>query len=262
MPKTENEPVKSKRELFAERMKGRYPDIDVNDDEAFFGKISEDYDDYDKKLSGFQEREKAFSDMFTADPRSAAFLMDWKDGEDPVVALVRRFGVEIKDAIDDPERQEAIAEANKEFLARVTKSRELEEEYNKNEEATYEAIEQFKKEKGYSDKEIDAAFTLLQKIHSDILIGKVDPASIEMAIKAINHDADVDEATQAGIVQGKNTKIDEKLRQKKGDGTHATSGKAGGIGPTPPKKSLGALDNFGDGNKNIWERGNEQRRKA
>ena len=40
-----------------------------------------------------------------------------------------------------------------------------------------------------------------------------------MALKAINHDADVAVANQEGLVQGKNTKVEEKLRTKKeGDG--------------------------------------------
>ena len=42
------------------------------------------------------------------------------------------FGTEIKDAIDDPERLEAIAEANKEYVERVAESKKLDEEYQAN----------------------------------------------------------------------------------------------------------------------------------
>ncbi|MBQ3918171.1 MAG: hypothetical protein II695_00720, partial [Oscillospiraceae bacterium] len=97
-----------------ERLQSRYPEMDFSDDEAVFGRIYDDYDDYDKNIAGYQEREKAFEDMFAADPRSASFLQSWRDGGDPTIELVRQFGTDIKDAIDDPVRQEEMAAANKE----------------------------------------------------------------------------------------------------------------------------------------------------
>ena len=109
MAEVENKEVKSKRQSMTERLQSRYPDKDFTDEESFFGQISDDYDDYDKNIAGYKEREKAFSDMFTSDPRSARFLTDWRNGQDPVVGLIRQFGTDIKAAIDDPERQEQIA---------------------------------------------------------------------------------------------------------------------------------------------------------
>ena len=76
MAETDNKQVKTRRETFMDRLRGRNPEKDFTDDEAIFGQISDDYDDYDKQLSGYQEREKAFSDMFTSDPRSARFVTD------------------------------------------------------------------------------------------------------------------------------------------------------------------------------------------
>ena len=43
----DNKEVKSKRDLFSDRMKGKYPDKQFDDDEALFGQINDDYDDYD-----------------------------------------------------------------------------------------------------------------------------------------------------------------------------------------------------------------------
>lgn len=110
MPETEE--VKSKRDATLERLRGKYPEEQFDDDEQLFGRINDDYDQYDKELAGYQEREGKFSDMFTSDPRSARLMMSWKDGDDPAIALIRLYGDDIKDAIDDPEKQEAIAEAN------------------------------------------------------------------------------------------------------------------------------------------------------
>ena len=180
-----------------------------------------------------------------------------------MVTLVRQFGTDIKEAIDDPERLEQIAEANKEYVERVAKEKELEETYQKNLQDSLEYLETFQSENGLSDDEVDDVMEYLVGIVRDGIMGKFTPESIDMARKAINHDVDVEEANLEGEVRGKNAKIDEKLRkQSKGDGLATLDGKNGGGGNARPMPSLGALDNFGENNQTIWERGGEKRRKA
>lgn len=220
MEEIEKQPIKTKRELALERLRGKYPDRDFDDEEVFFGQINDDYDAYDRELAGYKDRERTFSDMFTSDPRSANFIMNWRKGEDPTISLVRQFGTEIKDVIDDPERQEEIAAANKEFVERVAKEKELEELYQKNLTESLTYLETMQREKGVSDEEIDNAMELLVRIVRDGVVGKFTPESIEMAMKAINHDVDVAQAGHEGEVKGRNTKIEEKLRSRNmGDGT-------------------------------------------
>lgn len=227
----DNNQVKSKRDSFMERMKGRYPDKEFADDEAVFGQISDDYDGYDKELTGYKEREKTFSDMFTSDPRSAAMMMKWKNGGDPAVELVRQFGTEIKDAIDDPERQEEMAAANKEFVERVAKEKELEETYQKNLTESLAMVGELQKREGLSDDKVDAAMELLMNIVKDGVVGKFSEQSLMMAMKAMSHDEDVANAGHEGEVRGKNTKINETLRKKeKGDGLAPLNGKNGDSG--------------------------------
>ena len=109
----DNNPVKSMRATTMERMREKYPDRSYDDDEALFGQINDDYDEYDKKIAESQSREKAFSDMFHSNPKSARLMMEWKDGKDPVTSLIRIYGKEeILAAIEDPARLEAIEEAN------------------------------------------------------------------------------------------------------------------------------------------------------
>ena len=85
---------------------------------------------------------------------------------------------------------------------------------------------------------------------------------MELALKAINHDNDVEDATREGEARGANKKIDEKLRKKgKTDTVPAVQGQTGGAAaPAKPSPALGALGNFGNpGPQNIWEAGNEKR---
>lgn len=257
----ENEDVKSKKDLVIEKIKGKRPDGNFDDEEFIYASINEDYDEYDNELAGYREREDAMAKMFGSDPRSAAFLTDWRNGEDPTIGLVRKFGVEIRDILDDPEMQEKIAEANKEYLDRVTENQKLEEEYAKNLEESINTIQTFQEEQGYTDEQVDQAFEWLMQTLHDGVIGKFSPEVIEMALKAQNYDNDVAQAEAEGEVKGRNAKIEEKLRTKgRGDGTAQLDGKNGRVGATSVP-SMGAIDRYGDGMSNIWERGGEKRKK-
>lgn len=235
----ETEPVKSKRDLVRERLAGKYPDRDFEDEDVFFGQINDDFDDDETQLSGYREREKALSDMFMSDPRSAAFITDWRKGEDPAIGLIRRFGTEIKDVIDDPARQEEIAAANKEYVERVANEKHLEEEYQKNLDASLQSIDALQQKNGLTDDDIDRAMAWLQGIITDGIMGKFAPETIEMAMKAINHDGDVDEAAREGELRGRNSKIEERLRSvRKGDGLAQLDGKNGNSAPRRPSNNI------------------------
>lgn len=250
-----NQPIKTNRELAMERMSARHPDKDFSEDEALYGQYVEELAQSDDEIAKYKEREQAFADMFTADPRAAQFMQNWRNGEDPAVGLVRQFGMEIKDAIDDPDMQEAMAEANKEFVERVAKEKEYEEVYKANLAQSLSDLEAIQQEMGLSDEEAENALMFLHTISAEGVMGKFTPANIKMALKAMNHDADVAQAAHEGEVKGRNIKIDEKLRtKKKGDGTVALDGKNGAVAPKRTMPSLGALDKFEDG-ESIWDRG-------
>lgn len=68
-------------------------------------------------------------------------------------------------------------------------------------------------EEGLPDEDIDSAMDFLVGIVRDGIMGKFTRESIEMAIKAIRHDSDVEAAGHEGEVKGRNSKIEEKLRK-------------------------------------------------
>ena len=261
MANTENQPVKGKRDLFLARFKDKYPDKNFEDDEELFGQISDDYDDYDRQIGEYQGREESLNKMFAADPRSASFVASWADGEDPAVGLVRLFGDEIRDALDDPEKLDAIAEANKEYVERVAKNKQLEEEYQDNLQESLKMLEAYQQEHGLTDEQIDNAMEYLGQVVADGIVGKFSVPSLEFALKAINHDGDVEAASYEGEVRGKNAKIEERLRKgSRGDGTAKLDGRNSSVS-APYDTNLGALNNFGDEAQDIWSRGDEKRTK-
>lgn len=255
--------AKSKRDETLARLQQRHPDTPFDDDEAMYGQINDDYDDYDSQIGGYKEREEKLSNMFSSDPRSAYFLTKWRDGGDPVVALIEQFGKDdLIDAINDPERLEEIAAANREYVAKIAKEKELNEQYRQNLQESLPQLEQFRDEHGMSDDDFDQLMDKLLNIVNDALLGKFAPETLEMLYKGENYDADVADADAEGEVRGKNARIEEKLRKSsRGDGVAALDGKNGSVAPRP-RRETGALGKFGEGYKNIWERGGEKRTKV
>lgn len=255
----ENRTVKSRREQFSERLKNKYPERDFEDDEALFGQISDDYDAHDKDLEEYKAREKAMGDLFASDPRSATFLANWRNGGDPAVELVRQYGDDFMEALSDPDKQEALAQASKDFAERVAKEKDFDEQYEKNIGETLDLLSSIQEEQGWDDDQVDAVMEFLVGIMKDGILGKFSRESILMASKALNHDADVDEASVEGEIRGRNAKIEEKLRKgAKTDGTANLGSKNGGGGANRELPNLGALNRY-DNQKSIWERGGEKR---
>lgn len=217
----------SKRDQFGERLKKKYPDREYADDEALFGQINDDYDEYDNQLNGYKENEKKLTDLFRKDPRNAEFLTDMARGKDPWLSVINRLGIDgVTDLINDPGKQEEYAEENKKYVERLAKSKKLDEEYEKNLAQSLETLSKMQQEQGLSDETVDAAYDFIFKIVNDAVLGIISEDTVNMALKAVNHDTDVATANEEGIVAGKNAKIDEnKLRKaKQGDGTPNLAG--------------------------------------
>ena len=239
----DNNEVKSRRDQHLDRLRNKYPDKKFEDDEEIYGQISDDYDQYEQELEGLRGREKSLSDMFAADPRSAQFLTDMHNGTDPILGLVRNFGVEIKDVLDNPEMQDKIAEANKEYVERIANSKKLDDEYEKNMDVTLETLRQFQAERGMRDEQIDQVVGFLLGVVRDGVMGKFSTETLDMACKALNYDADVAAAGEEGEVAGRNAKITEKLRKSnKGDGTAPLGGKNGQGHSSSPQKNQSIFD--------------------
>lgn len=222
----EEKQVKSRRDQFGERLKKKYPDREYADDEALFGQINDDYDEYDSQLAGYKERESKLTDMFNRDGRSAQFITDMAQGKDPWVSLINRIGIDgVKEMLDDPSKMDEFAKSNKEYVERMAKQKGLEEQWEKNMKATLAMLEQKQTELGLTDEQIDQAADLVKEITNDAVLGIIKPETIDMVLKAINHDADMATAREQGEISGKNTRAEAQLRKpSRGDGTPTLAG--------------------------------------
>lgn len=232
----------TKRELFSERLRSKYPGKEYADDEAMYDQINSDYDTYESQLKEFSDREKKLYDMFARDPKSAQFISDMANEKDPWIAVIERMGIDgVTDLMNDPEKQEEYAAANKRYVERIAKEKSLEEEYKKNFADSMDVLERIQNDRRLGDETIDAAMDLIMKITNEAILGKFTEETINMALNAVNHDADVENARTEGTVAGRNSKIEERLRkQQGGDGMPVLGGSSNA--PRERRKPVSMFD--------------------
>lgn len=237
----ENENQKTKRELFAERLKSRYPDREFADDEAMYGQAGEDYDAYENELNGYREREGQMEELFARDPKNAQFLADMAAGKDPWIVVIERLGTDgITELLNDPEKKAAYEEANKRYAERLAKEKEIEAEYDRNMEESQRVREELDAVHGVEA--VDAALGVIDQMTKDAIMGKVTKEAVEMAMKIVNRDADLANARSEGEIAGRNAKIEERMRrQQTGDGMPQMGG---ATAPAPAPKRRGFFDDL------------------
>ena len=244
MEVVDNKTVASKRQALEERLRAKYPDNDFTDDESLYGTAVDDLDDYDSKINKYKEVDSKMSEKFMNNPALGGMMVDVLGGKDPIVSVIERYGDDLREYLDDPDKREELAEANKKYMERVSQEKELENEYESNLEESVRVAEEVQTNGGYSDDQVNEAFNQILMDAQNAILGKIDAAMLETKLKGLSHDVDVQEATQEAEVRGKNTKIEEKKKSFKGDQDMPAvlQGKASGATNKTANPTLDALD--------------------
>lgn len=222
------EPVKSHRDIFLEKHGKRHEGSKYDDDEALFASINDDYDADQNELGGYRENSKKISSMLAENPAAAAFLTDMMKGGHPVLALIKQYGDEFMDYFTDPNNAEEIAKAHKEYLDRVAKNKEYEEQYADNmEKVTNPNVDALAEKVG--EEKANDIIAQLEQMAQDIICGKVEQKYIDMFLKADGYDKDIAEAAHVGEVKGRNANIAKNVElRRKGDGVPSLDSHAAG----------------------------------
>lgn len=255
----QSQAVKTKRDIALEKLKARHPDTDYVDDEAIYGAINDDYDADQKALTGYRDNEKKMSEMMSKDPRNAAFLKAMMGGKDPVLSLVEEFGDDFLDYLSDPDNRDALNEARKKHLEKLTKSKELDEQADKNLEKSLDVMDAY--DEKYGEDVTNAALEQYAKDVNDYLLNNIKESTLDTYRLASSHDEDVENAAHVAEVKGRNANITKHVRLKKaGDGTKDLEG---GSSARDERKELlkpdyGALEEASS-RPNIYEAGGFKR---
>lgn len=214
---------RSNRDVYLDRMRSRFPDVDFEDEEARYGAYLGYDDDLNDRYGRLEESDRKMKELFGRDPRFMDMMYDISvRGEDAPVSFARHFGDMMEEDLRDPDVAKRVAEANRERIQ--AKAREEEEserlraEHDQNLEESGRVISAFAEEHELSDEEMGELVDLFVRISDEGLTGKIREETLDLLRKGKQYDADVSAAESRGLVDGRNERISLERRREGGDG--------------------------------------------
>lgn len=189
----ENRNLRKSRDLLVERILHRYPARRVDSDDDLFDAL-EEYDSYrNERYERLADDQSKLCKLFMSNPKMGAFISDVIGGEDALIACVRYFGKDMLDCAEDEGRMAEVRKANDEYLSRMARFGELENQMRENLKNSTRCMERFKSEKGMNDEVLGLLF------------------------KGLYYDRDLSCAEREAEVRGRNERIVFEKRERNGD---------------------------------------------
>lgn len=224
--KQEEKKELSRRDAFRERFAKSNPDLNMDDEDAYYdaaGRMMDEYEGYKTKSDRLREnigRSPAFQDMIMASRD--------QDNFDPVVWMVESGQLDLDALKDDPDYSQKLAEARTKYLDGLASGEKLKEEQKANMPASIEAIEAKAAELALDEAKTEEVIGKVFALADDIIRGKIPVDVFEMLAKGAGYDQAVEDARAEGKAEGLNQKVDDKLRHME-----APSVPAGRQAPVP-----------------------------
>ena len=227
--KTEEKKELSRRDAFRERFAKSNPDLNMDDEDAYYdaaGRMMDEYEGYKAKSDRLREnigRSPAFQDMVMASRD--------QDNFDPVIWMVESGQLDLDALKDDPEYSKKLAEARTKYLDGLASGKKLQEEQRANMPASIEAIQAKAAEMALDEAKTDEIVGKVFQLADDIIRGKIPVDVFEMLAKGAGYDQAVEDARAEGVAEGLNQKVDDKLRHMS-----APAAPAGRQTPAPERR--------------------------
>lgn len=215
----------SKRDAFRKRFSERNPDLNMDDEDAYYDAAGRSLDE----LDGYKQRADRLNKNISRSPAFADMVIAARDNEnfDPIIWAVEG-GLDLEALQTDPDYKNSLVEARAKYLEKLAKSDELKKEQKANMPASVAAVKAKAEELGLDDAKREEIVGKMFSLMDDMIRGKIPVDLFEMIAKGATYDAAVDEARAEGKAEGLNQKVDDKLR-KFGNSPGAPAGRQ-----TPP----------------------------
>ena len=254
----EETPVKTGRDTFRERFGQRFPDVNADDEEAYYGALNGEFD----RVEAIDKAQRELGEVLARDPRSAGFLMVLKNGGNPMEYLIEQYGDDFRDALNDEEKSKELAAAFAKHAEKRAKSDELRAQADANMQAMVDALDAAQADGSFTDEDAAKAFEYLYAdggLLDRILVNDIKKEDWMMLMKAAKYDDMVKEnevavanAREEGEVAGRNANIDiQKKKQTKAKSIPGNVPSNGSVKTAPKKdKYLSFLEEKG---RSVWD---------
>lgn len=219
----DNQTPKTKKDTFMERYSSRHPDVNAEDEESFYGGISDDYDQYENENSTLKSENERYrkneSDLIgriSAGEDNGAYLDGMMNGKHVLETAIEIHGRDgLMEYLQDESLAEKFMEADKRHKDSIDKNNKLREESEKNAEQTDADISAAIEAGRFTQEEANEAIEGILDICDGITLNICKPEWIEMWLSAKNHDSDVDNAREEGRMDGVNEGIEKQMAKRK-----------------------------------------------
>lgn len=201
---------KSKREMYEDRLRSRRPDLDIGDEDAYYGYLGENLDE----LERYEKNSKQLRDNIDKSPLFAEMIIasGKQEGFDPIVWAVETGRLDLEALGNDPDYVKKLADASQKALERRTRQEDIDKQMEANMPVSVEAVREKAAELGLSDDQAEEVVGRMYRIMDDLIVGKIDPELFGLLAKGQRHDEDVEAAREEGVAEGLNTRVNETLR--------------------------------------------------
>lgn len=200
----------SKRDAFRKRMAERAPELNMDDEDEYYGYMDNmvsEYDDYRASSDVLRknlDKSPALTDMLIAAKGKADF--------DPLVWMVEYEGLDLDALRDDPDYAAKLLEGRRKYLDNLSKKKEVDAEIEANIPRSIDAIKAKSAELGLSDEQAKEILAEIFKMGDELEKGIIPVEVFALLAKGKTRDEDVEMAREEGIAEGLNTKVTDKLR--------------------------------------------------
>lgn len=211
---------KNLRTQFRERYKTDYPDMDTEDNDAFYKNANEHYEKRTKEITDLGDYKKKnvsinqkMMDTFNSQPELAAMIRDVMKGAPLNVAIARNIDIASLEPKAGDQDEAEWAKATAERLKRKTDQDAYIKGIDTNIEVSIKDIQAFAKENELDGTKVESFMQQVDELVSDVIQGKVTKKTLTNLFRAINADNEVAVATKKAVVDARNEKIDVKKQQ-------------------------------------------------
>lgn len=195
-------------------MKGKHPDKEWDDDEAYYNDVVNYAEDADKKLAGYATANETIKAVGKDYPEIFAIIEDIADGKSFEEALAANIDIEELIPTEDEPNYEKYSQARDARKQKQAEAEAYRQKLEDNISKSKGVVEAFFAEKGMDEDAANEFGDYIDGVMGEYLDGIISKEMLEIFYNARNYDADVAEARTAGEVAGRNAKIDAEREKK------------------------------------------------
>lgn len=227
------------RAAFIAIMKEKNPDYNPESDDQLFDDVHDMHSKMKEQLDKHQQANEKLAGLVAKDPKFGATLgMVAGEGKSFPYAVAKIYGKQPFELEGDD--LEEFEKGYQENIKELAKSKAAQDKARKNIESYFAALDKYCTDNGISDKDKTVLNDKIYEMADNFLNGIIGEDVIAYVDKGSKYDTDVEDAAEAGKVEGLNQKIDAKLKRPESvipDMATKTTGGAKKI-ISPEKKSF------------------------